>query len=234
MEPPAFSPLAAAAVTITGFLVAFVAWVMLTRWRRLARRYPSVALVEGERFGPVLVRMGSDEFSMRRVPVNATVGSEGLALAGPGIFATLFPKMFIPWSQVESATRQGLIRAYVLLRLVNTQDRVILFGRLGETVLATASRAGVGATVDSLQLGHRTNFSRTLTRLKVTAVFTVLGGIPVIVGFIVTGASIFLFIVGFALLTIAVYCLVACLLALGVEGSAVLGVKLRRRRLRDR
>ena len=73
-------------------------------WRSLARRFPSVRQIEGERFHFASAKMGRVSW----FPVNyggcliVTVTPVGLAISIYLPFRLLCPEFFVPWAQVES------------------------------------------------------------------------------------------------------------------------------------
>ena len=105
-------------------------------WHELAQQYRASTDNPGKKFRSVSGAVGWKFF-----PVNygnclvATVGNAGLGLSILFLFRILHPRLFIPWSAIESVEqRRFLFMRRTAITIRGFSRRVVLFGRVGEEV----------------------------------------------------------------------------------------------------
>lgn len=113
-------------------------------WRSLARRFPSVTQVEGERFHFASAKLSRVPW----FPVNyggcliVTVTPSGLAMSIYLPFRYLCPEFFVPWVQVESVEdRSTALSRRTVVRIRGSTVRIALRGTAGQSVSAMFDRA---------------------------------------------------------------------------------------------
>ena len=118
-------------VAMTGVLAT------LSGWSSLATRFRSNQAVQGERF-----RFASASLGARWFPVTygnclfVTVAPSGFGLSVLVLFRLMSPPLFIPWSEVESATEgRFLFKRFTALRVVGHWSHVKVYGRVGQALL---------------------------------------------------------------------------------------------------
>jgi hypothetical protein len=116
---------------------------ILSGWRTLAKRFPPVTQVDGERFHFASAKMGLVSW----FPVNyggcliITVGRTGLSVSIYLPFRYLCPEFFVPWSAVESVEeRSSALSRRTVVRIRGSSVWFALRGTVGQSVSAMFSR----------------------------------------------------------------------------------------------
>lgn len=112
-------------------------------WRSLARRFPPVVQLDGERFHFASAKMGRVPW----FPVNyggclvVTITSTGLAVSIYMPFRLLCPEFFVPWAQVESVQEQAsALSRRTVVRIRGSSVWLSFRGAPGQRVLAMFTR----------------------------------------------------------------------------------------------
>lgn len=112
-------------------------------WRSLARRFPSVAQTEGERFHFASAKMGRVSW----FPVNyggcliVTITPTGLVISIYLPFRLLCPEFFVPWSQVEAVEeRTTALSRRTVVKIRGSTVWLALRGTVGQSVSAMYAR----------------------------------------------------------------------------------------------
>ncbi len=138
LQPEHFFPLFLAMVLGISALLA-----VASGWRSLARRFPPVEQVEGERFHFASAKMGRVPW----FPVNyggclvVTVTPTGLAVSIYMPFRFLCPEFFVPWAQIESVQEQAsALSRRTVVRIRGSSVWLSFRGTAGQSVLAMFTR----------------------------------------------------------------------------------------------
>ncbi|MDH5206106.1 MAG: hypothetical protein OEW36_10645 [Hylemonella sp.] len=122
---------------------AMVLLSIVSGWRGLASRFPSVAVGEGQRFRFVSAKMGR----VRWFPVNyggsmiLTVTPQGLAISTYMPFRFFFPAFFLPWAQVERVeVRASALARRTVVHIRGSSTWISFRGIPGQSVLDTYER----------------------------------------------------------------------------------------------
>jgi hypothetical protein len=128
------------------------ATAMAAGWPTLAQRFRTAERPAGEMFP-----FASGLMRTRFLPIrygrslNVTVGDAGVRLAILFPFRALHAPLLLPWSAIESVTREAgaFGRQAVVIDIRHFNRRLVLFGKAGERVAAKFDRLKVHESLDS-------------------------------------------------------------------------------------
>ena len=117
----------------------------LSGWTRLAQRFGSDAVVEGEHFRFASAAIGAAVPVSYRNCLSVTVGRSGFSIRPFFAFRFRSPPLFIPWTQVAGVSEQQvwLVRAAVV-SLRDTSVQIKLAGAPGDSLASAYSRYSGG------------------------------------------------------------------------------------------
>ncbi len=135
------------------FPIFVVMWVLilgvlavLGSWRELGQRFRSGSKIDGERYRFVSGSLGKGYF-----PVNyssclfVTANRSGFELSILFLFRVFHPRLFIPWSSVESVRREKhWFFNYTAVYLHGFSKRLLLSGRVGQRILEFYEQTKLG------------------------------------------------------------------------------------------
>ncbi len=133
--PLIFALFAVFFIALWSFVIFLVA--MIGGWPRLAQYYRAQADFDGTRWS-----MQSGYVGLSRYRGVLTVGAnwQGLYLAVFPLFRIAHPALFIPWSDISTAERQGFLFIYLDFHFAQTPGvRLSVHKNLGEKILAARS-----------------------------------------------------------------------------------------------
>ena len=148
MPPPELAPILQSnwfpPVFVTSLLVLGALLSVASGWRSLAKRFPAVAQVAGERFHFASAKMARVPW----FPVNyggcliVTIAPGGLAVSIYLPFRLLCPEFFVPWAQVESVEeRASALSRRTVVRIRGSSVRLAFRGTVGQSVAAMFARS---------------------------------------------------------------------------------------------
>lgn len=143
-HPIAFDPRWFLPALIVGMAAVAALLAYLSGWRRLARRFPPVAQIDGERFYFASAKMGLVPWFQINygVCLIITVGRAGIYVSIFMPFRLLCPDFFLPWSAVEGIEEQSsALSRRTVVHIHGTRVTMALRGSLGHCVAATYAGA---------------------------------------------------------------------------------------------
>lgn len=143
-NPIAFNPQWFLPALVVGMVAVATLLAYLSGWRRLAKRFPPVAQIDGERFYFASAKMGMVPWFQINygVCLIITVGRTGIYVSIFMPFRLLCPDFFLPWSAVEGVEEQSsALSRRMVVRIQGSPVTMALRGSLGHCVAATYAGA---------------------------------------------------------------------------------------------
>ncbi len=144
VHPIAFNPQWFLPALVVGMVAIAAVLAYLSGWRRLARSFPPVAQIDGERFYFASAKMGMVPWFQINygVCLIITVGRAGIYVSIFMPFRLLCPDFFLPWSAVEGVAEQAsALSRRMVVRIHGSPVTLALRGSLGHCVAATYAGA---------------------------------------------------------------------------------------------
>jgi len=132
LHPPWFFVFFAVMLLAIGVAVSYA-----PGWRALAERFRSTRSIEGERFRFVSGSIGASTWLSfhYRGCLFVTIGPEGFLLSLFFPFRLGAPSLFIPWTELESVTRQpALFVDRTVIRIRGSSTKIMVVGRAGKRI----------------------------------------------------------------------------------------------------